>query len=42
MVFYELDDRHVTDLLGEGLKHVREAVARPVAGRSSARQRSAR
>ena len=42
MVFYALDDRHVTDLLGEGLKHVREAVARPAAGRASARQRSAR
>jgi ArsR family transcriptional regulator len=42
MVFYALDDRHVTDLLGEGLKHVREAVARPASGRASARQRSAR
>ena len=42
MVFYALDDRHVTDLLGQGLKHVREAVARPVASRIGARQRSAR
>jgi ArsR family transcriptional regulator, lead/cadmium/zinc/bismuth-responsive transcriptional repressor len=42
MVFYGLDDRHVTDLLGEGLKHVREAVARPSSGRAAARQRSAR
>jgi ArsR family transcriptional regulator, lead/cadmium/zinc/bismuth-responsive transcriptional repressor len=42
MVFYGLDDRHVTDLLGEGLKHVREAVARPLSGRAAARQRSAR
>jgi ArsR family transcriptional regulator, lead/cadmium/zinc/bismuth-responsive transcriptional repressor len=42
MVFYALDDRHVTDLLGEGLKHVREAIARPWSGRGAARQRSAR
>jgi ArsR family transcriptional regulator len=42
MVFYALDDRHVTDLLGQGLKHVREAVGRPVAGRAGTRQRSAR
>jgi DNA-binding transcriptional ArsR family regulator len=32
MVFYALDDRHVTDLLGQGLKHVREAAA-PAASR---------
>jgi len=42
MVFYALDDRHVTDLLGEGLKHVREAVARPGSGRAAVRQRSSR
>jgi ArsR family transcriptional regulator len=42
MVFYALDDRHVTDLLGQGLKHVREAVGRPVASRIGTRQRSAR
>src|SRR5918993_1628731 len=29
MVFYALDDRHVVDLLGEGLNHVAEAAARP-------------
>jgi ArsR family transcriptional regulator len=42
MVFYALDDRHVVDLLGQGLKHVGEAVARPVRRRAVARQRSAR
>ncbi len=41
MVFYAVDDRHVTDLLGQGLKHVREA-ARPAARRPAARERSAR
>lgn len=42
MVFYALDDRHVTDLLAQGLKHVREAVARPRAARAPASRRSAR
>jgi DNA-binding transcriptional ArsR family regulator len=42
MVFYALDDRHVVDLLGEGLKHVAEAVARPARRRAPAKQRSAR
>jgi ArsR family transcriptional regulator, lead/cadmium/zinc/bismuth-responsive transcriptional repressor len=42
MVFYALDDRHVVDLLGEGLKHVAEAVARPSKRVTTARQRSAR
>ena len=42
MVFYALDDRHVVDLLGEGLKHVAEAVARPARRRAPARQRSVR
>ena len=42
MVFYALDDRHVTDILGEGLKHVGEAVARPVSSRATTRQRGAR
>jgi ArsR family transcriptional regulator len=41
MVFYALDDRHVTDLLGQGLKHVREAIARPLA-RRPVRERGAR
>jgi ArsR family transcriptional regulator len=41
MVFYALDDRHVTDLLGQGLKHVREAIARPLA-RRPVRERRAR
>ena len=42
MVFYALDDRHVVDLLGEGLKHVAEAVGRPARRRAPAKQRSAR
>ena len=42
MVFYALDDRHVVDLLGEGLKHVAEAVARPARLRAPAKQRSVR
>jgi len=42
MVFYALDDRHVVDLLGEGLKHVAEAVARPARRRAPAKQRSVR
>jgi DNA-binding transcriptional ArsR family regulator len=42
MVFYALDDSHVTDLLNQGLNHVGEAVARPGARRASPRQRSAR
>jgi DNA-binding transcriptional ArsR family regulator len=42
MVFYALDDSHVTDLLNQGLTHVGEAVARPGARRASPRQRSAR
>ena len=42
MVFYALDDRHVVDLLGEGLKHVAEAASRPSRRLTSGRQRSAR
>jgi ArsR family transcriptional regulator, lead/cadmium/zinc/bismuth-responsive transcriptional repressor len=42
MVFYALDDRHVVDLLGEGLTHVTEAAARPARRRGPAKQRSAR
>ena len=42
MVFYALDDRHVVDLLGEGLKHVAEALARPAKRLTSGRHRSAR
>jgi ArsR family transcriptional regulator len=41
MVFYALDDRHVTDLLDRGLKHVVEVEPRP-ARRPVARHRSAR
>jgi DNA-binding transcriptional ArsR family regulator len=41
MVFYALDDRHVTDLLDRGLKHVVEVEPRP-ARRPAARHRSAR
>ena len=41
MVFYALDDRHVTDLLGQGLRHVREAAGRPVSRRPAARERGA-
>jgi DNA-binding transcriptional ArsR family regulator len=40
MVFYALDDRHVVDLLGEGLKHVAEGVARPARRRAPAKQQS--
>lgn len=40
MVFYALDDRHVTDLLDQGLRHVNEAETRP-AQRSVLRERSA-
>jgi ArsR family transcriptional regulator len=36
MVFYTLDDRHVTDLLQQGLRHVEEALVRPVGRRSRA------
>jgi DNA-binding transcriptional ArsR family regulator len=42
MVFYALDDRHVVDLLQQGMKHVGEALARPAArprGRSGRRAR---
>jgi ArsR family transcriptional regulator, lead/cadmium/zinc/bismuth-responsive transcriptional repressor len=42
MVFYALDDRHVTDLLNQGLTHVGEAVTRASARRAGPRQRSAR
>jgi ArsR family transcriptional regulator len=42
MVFYALDDRHVVDLLQQGLKHVGEAMARPVPRRAPERTRSAR
>lgn len=42
MVFYALDDRHVVDLLQQGLRHVEEPVARPVARRAPVRARSAR
>jgi ArsR family transcriptional regulator, lead/cadmium/zinc/bismuth-responsive transcriptional repressor len=42
MVFYALDDRHVTDLLGEGLTHAREAIARPTARRAARQRRAAR
>ena len=42
MVFYALDDRHVVDLLGEGLKHVAEAVARPAATARRRRSSGAR
>jgi ArsR family transcriptional regulator, lead/cadmium/zinc/bismuth-responsive transcriptional repressor len=42
MVFYALDDRHVTDLLGQGMKHAREARSQPIARRPAARARSAR
>lgn len=42
MVFYALDDRHVTDLLNQGLTHVGEAVARPGTKRAAPRQRSTR
>jgi ArsR family transcriptional regulator len=42
MVFYALDDRHVTDLLDQGLKHVGEAIARPASRRAAGRERSAR
>ena len=41
MVFYALDDRHVTDLLNQGLTHVGEPLARPAA-RPRKRERSAR
>jgi DNA-binding transcriptional ArsR family regulator len=42
MVFYALDDRHVVDLLGQGLKHVAETAARPVRSRTPGKQRTAR
>ncbi len=42
MVFYALDDRHVVDLLQQGLRHVEEPAARPAARRPPARARSAR
>jgi len=42
MVFYALDDRHVVDLLGEGLKHVAEAAVRPARRRAPAKQGSVR
>lgn len=42
MVFYALDDRHVIDLLAQGLKHAREAAARPRASRAPRQRRSAR
>lgn len=41
MVFYALDDRHVTDLLNQGLTHVGETVSRAGAKRVGPRQRSA-
>jgi hypothetical protein len=40
MVFYSLDDRHVVDLLQQGLKHVQESVARP--SRKAAERREGR
>jgi DNA-binding transcriptional ArsR family regulator len=40
MVFYALDDLHVVDLLGQGLRHVAEAVGRPARKRSAASARS--
>jgi ArsR family transcriptional regulator len=42
MVFYALDDRHVTDLLDQGLTHVAETLARPGARRAPGRERRAR
>jgi len=42
MVFYALDDRHVTDLLGQGLKHAREAIRPAASRRPAARERGAR
>ncbi len=39
MVFYALDDRHVVDLLQQGLRHVEEAAPRSVAKRGSAERR---
>jgi ArsR family transcriptional regulator len=39
MVFYALDDRHVVDLLKQGLRHVTEALARPAARRGMVRER---
>jgi DNA-binding transcriptional ArsR family regulator len=41
MVFYALDDRHVTGLLAQGLTHVLEAAARSLPRRSG-RTRTAR
>jgi ArsR family transcriptional regulator, lead/cadmium/zinc/bismuth-responsive transcriptional repressor len=42
MVFYALDDRHVVDLLGQGLKHVAETAVRPARSRAPGRQRTGR
>jgi ArsR family transcriptional regulator len=42
MVFYALDDRHVVDLLKQGLRHVGEALSRPVSRRPVGRERRAR
>lgn len=38
MVFYALDDRHVVDLMAQGLRHVREAIGRPSARRTATRR----
>ncbi len=38
MVFYALDDRHVVDLMAQGLRHVREAIGRPSVRPAKARR----
>lgn len=42
MVFYALDDRHVVDLLQQGLRHVEEAAPRAGSRRGVIRERRAR
>jgi DNA-binding transcriptional ArsR family regulator len=42
MVFYALDDRHVVDLLQQGLRHVEEAAPRTASRRGVVRERRAR
>lgn len=42
MVFYALDDRHVVDLLQQGLRHVEEAAPRAASRRRGTQERTAR
>lgn len=42
MVFYALDDRHVVDLVQQGLRHVEEAAPRASSRRAAVQERKAR